>query len=95
MEVSGTCPVRRSVLDPILVEIWPWGSPPKGSADQRVEALGIRHPKRPLSYVMSTSTEKAGVCKLDKFQAGFGSGVVRELNLKKNGIVLLSKKRLF
>ena len=34
---------------------------------------------------MSTSTEKAGVCKLDKFQAGFGSGVVRELNLKKNG----------
>ena len=47
VEISGTCPVQRSVLDPILVEIWPWGSPPKGSADQRVEALGIRHPKRP------------------------------------------------
>ena len=31
-----------------LVDIWPWGSPPKGSTDQRVEALGIRHPMKPL-----------------------------------------------
>ena len=51
------------ILEVRKPEIWPWGSPPKESADQRVEALGIRHPKRPFMLLL-VRTRRASAIQL-------------------------------